>query len=91
MVPAEGLTHLKTAVASHPQGDWELIVKANGKTLLTKLVSKGTTTDKGWLDVSVDLSDYAGKEVEVELLNQANDWHWEAAFWGEIEIAHMAK
>ena len=34
----------------------------------------------------MDLSAYAGKTVNLELLNQANGWHFESAFWGLIAV-----
>jgi len=29
----------------------------------------------------------AGKTVNLELLNQADAWSWEAGYWAEIRIA----
>ncbi len=34
----------------------------------------------------VDLSQYAGKEIKLELVNQASDWAWEAGYWAKIEL-----
>ena len=63
-----------------------MIVKANDKELLEQVVGK-ETADDGWLEVEVDLSDYAGKEVFLELVNHPNGWMYEAAYWAQIEIA----
>ena len=76
---------LKLVVGHHPSGDWDLVVKADGKELLKQLVGKQTAED-GWLEVETDLSDYAGNEVFLELVNQANGWAFEAGYWAEIEI-----
>lgn len=40
----------------------------------------------GWMDVRIDLSEYAGKTILVELLNQPTGWSWEAAYWANIAI-----
>ena len=69
-------------------GDWELLVKADGKELFKTVVDKETAIAEysGWMDVDVDLTDYAGKTVKLELVNQANGWAWEAAYWAQIEL-----
>ncbi len=84
-VPTDKKTTLRMLVAHDPRGDWQLLVKADGKTLLQQPVTPDTTDD-GWLEASVDLSDRAGEEVKLELVNQASDWSFEAAYWAEIEL-----
>jgi hypothetical protein len=78
---------LKLVVGHHPSGDWGLIVKANDEELFGQLVGK-ETADDGWLEVEVDLSDYAGKEIFLELVNQPTGWSFEAAYWAKIEIVN---
>ncbi|MBQ9873590.1 MAG: ADP-ribosylglycohydrolase family protein [Thermoguttaceae bacterium] len=65
-------------------GDYELIVKIDGNEALKRVVSKDTVGEDGWAQIDVDLSDYAGKEVLVEILNQPNGWSWEAAYFDSI-------
>ena len=84
-VPAGKKTVLRLAVGHHEQGDWTLIVRADGKELLKKSVGKDTATG-GWMDVEVDLSEFAGKAVKVELVNQASDWAFEAAYWARVAV-----
>ena len=84
-LPAGAKAALKLTVGHHPQGDWLLLVKADGKELLRQTVGKATAKD-GWLTVTVDLGDHAGKSVALELSNAANGWSWEAAYWAEIAI-----
>ena len=72
-------------VGHDPQGDWDLIVKADGKELLKQPVSKDTAAG-GWLDVRVDLSAYAGKQIKLELVNQPSGWSFEAGYWAEIKV-----
>jgi len=84
-VPADKKTTLRLVVGHDPQGDWTLIVKANGKELFKKSVGRDTATN-GWMEVSVDLSAYGGKEVVLELVNQPSGWSYEAGYWAEISI-----
>jgi hypothetical protein len=84
-IPAGKKTTLRLIVGHHPEGDWMLLVKADGKELLRKSVGK-ETAENGWMQTDVDLSDYAGKEINLELVNQASDWAWEAGYWANVEL-----
>jgi len=84
-IPEGKKTTLHVVVGHYPEGDFVLVVKADGKELFSKTVGKETSKD-GWVDVNVDLSGYAGKSPKIELINQANGWSYEAAYWGEISI-----
>jgi hypothetical protein len=33
-----------------------------------------------------NLSQYAGSEILLELINEANGWSYEAAYWGKIAV-----
>ena len=85
-LPASGKPTLRVVVAHDPQGDFDLIVRANGQQLLRKPVSKKTATSGVWLNESLDLSRFAGKTVQLELVNQPTGWSFEAAYWGEIAV-----
>ena len=78
-------TTLKLVVGNDERGDWDLIIKANGRELTRKTIS-GETAPGGWLDVKVDLSPYAGKTIELELINQPTAWKFEAGHWAEISL-----
>jgi hypothetical protein len=84
-IPADKKTKLSLIVGHHPEGDWTLIVKAAGKELLKKTIGKETATEL-WTFVEVDLSQYAGKKVKLELLNEASEWKFEAGYWAKIEL-----
>ena len=84
-VPKGKSTRLQMSVSHHPEGDWQLIVVANGEKLHDSIIGKGTVKN-GWLDVAVDLSKFAGKNVIVEIHNHANGWHYEAGYWSRLEI-----
>jgi hypothetical protein len=84
-IPAGRKTKLSLIVGHHPEGDWTLIVKADGKELFKVPIGKETTKDL-WTYVEVDLSQYAGKKAKLELLNQASEWKFEAGYWAKIEL-----
>jgi hypothetical protein len=84
-IPTGKTTTLHLTVGHHPQGDWELIVRADGKELFRKAVSK-STTKKCWMDASVDLTPLAGKEINLELLNQPTGWNCEAGYWAKVDV-----
>lgn len=77
---------LRLVVGHDPQGDFDLIVRADGQQLLRKPVSPATATDGHWLTQVVDLSAYAGRSVKLELVNQPSGWAWEAAYWAELKV-----
>ncbi|MHC4752134.1 MAG: hypothetical protein ACYTFW_19955, partial [Planctomycetota bacterium] len=72
-------------VGHHPEGDWNLIVAVDGKGIIRKTVGKETATD-GWMQTEVDLSDFEGKKVKLELINQPTGWQNEAGYWAEISL-----
>lgn len=80
-----GKTTLALTVGRHPDGDWVLIVKADDKELLKKTIGPESAKDL-WTDIEVDLSQYAGKEVKLELVNQPSEWKFEAGYWAKIEL-----
>ena len=52
-----------------------------GETTLESLTVDRTTTDaQGWVQVNVDLSDYAGQEVKLEMLGKG------VTFWHNVRI-----
>jgi hypothetical protein len=81
-VAAQGKTFVRALVASDKRGDFQLIVKVADKPVLEQTV----TPETGWAAIEVDLTPYAGKSVKVELINQPNDWKWEAAYWARIDV-----
>ncbi len=86
-VPAGKKARLHLVVAHDPQGDFDLIVRADGRELLRKAVSKATATADPWLAQEVDLSGFAGKPApKIELINQPSGWSFEAAYWAKISV-----
>ncbi|MFM7037661.1 MAG: PVC-type heme-binding CxxCH protein [Planctomycetaceae bacterium] len=85
LLPTAKKVKLIVSVASHDQGDWQLAVIVNGQSRHQSNIRH----DAGkvvWRDVSIDLSDLAGQEVRVELLNRANDWANEFGFWNGLQV-----
>ncbi|VGO21947.1 Unsaturated rhamnogalacturonyl hydrolase YteR [Pontiella sulfatireligans] len=85
-VPAGKKTTVELSVLNDHRGDFNLVVQADGKEIFHKEIAEGT-----WQDLSVDLSEYAGKSIELEVLNQASGWKFEAAYWSRIAIQSKDK
>ncbi|HPD28980.1 MAG TPA: ADP-ribosylglycohydrolase family protein [Phycisphaerae bacterium] len=83
-IPPGKKTTLHLVVGHHPQGDWVLRVSAD-RQLVHKVIGKETAPD-GWTSIDVDLSEYAGQIITLQLTNEANGWSYEAAYWAKIEI-----
>ncbi len=65
----------------HP-ADWQLRVLANGKVIADQIVG----AESVGLDVSVDLSQFAGRRIKLSIENRANNWHNEWAYWNKVEV-----
>ena len=85
-IPKDTRTTLKLRVSHHPHGDWQLRVLANGKVIADQIVGPKTVGKDEWLDVSVDLSQFAGTKVNLSIENRANDWQNEWAYWNRVQI-----
>ena len=81
-------TVLKISAGRHPEGDWQLIVRAAGKELYRSMVD-ATTAKEGWLDHDVDLSGFADKDIVVEVANEATGWSNEHGFWSRLEVVEQ--
>ena len=88
-VPRGKKTVLQLKVSHHPHGDWQLRVLAGKDLLADQLVSAETVTDE-WLDVTVDLSKYAGSQIQLRIENRANDWRNEWAYWHTVKVVSQA-
>lgn len=84
-LPAGGKPKLRLSVSYDPQGDWQLIVKGNGKTLYDGVIGPKTTRN-GWADLEIDLAPFAGRKLTLELHNHPNNWSWEFGYWGRVEV-----
>jgi hypothetical protein len=84
-VPASGDTRLSLSVSCDRRGDWLLVVKANGQELHQSVVGPATVQD-GWREVAIDLTRFAGEQVQLEMYNAANNWDREFGYWRRAEL-----
>ena len=84
-LPTAATVKLRLSVAAHEQGDWQLVVNVNGEPRHQSIVKRNGRNVE-WRDIVVDLSDLAGQPVTIDLLNKANDWNNEFAYWNAAEI-----
>jgi hypothetical protein len=84
-LPPNRKSVLKLEVGHDARGDWDLIVRANGEQLLRQTIGP-ETTKLGWTEVDVDLTQFAGKSVKLELVNEPTEWRYEAAHWSKIAV-----
>jgi hypothetical protein len=84
-IAAGGKLTLRVVAGHHEQSFWTLIVRVDGKDLQTKVVGPTTSKD-GWLELTVDLSAYAGKSPLVELVQVADANGIPVAYWAEVAL-----
>jgi putative membrane-bound dehydrogenase-like protein len=84
-IPMGKKTHLKISVTHNPHGDFQLVVRVDGKILEDRIVSSKTVKNE-WADLEIDLSKFAGKKVKLSIENKPNDWANEWAYWNQIKI-----
>jgi len=85
-VPDGKKTTLRMRVSHHPHGDWQLRVLADGKVIADQIVGSKTVGTNEWLDVSVDLTSFAGRRINLDIENRANNWANEWAYWNSVKI-----
>jgi len=84
-VPEGKTTKLKVRASYHAHGDWQLRVLV-GKEILHDQIVSNETVNGEWLDLEIDLSRFAGREINLVVENRANDWLNEFGYWGKIEV-----
>ena len=87
-IPRDRKTSLNLRVSHHPHGNWQLRVLANGKVIADQIIGAETVGHDEWLNVSVDLSRFAGQPVNLTLENRANNWQNEWAYWNTVEVVN---
>jgi hypothetical protein len=85
VLPKDRKSRLELEVHRHSEGDWNLIVLANDEKLQETLIGKDNANEK-WVTVSVDLSQFAGVPLLLEVQNAPNNWQYEDAYWSRIAI-----
>ncbi|QDV30440.1 Cytochrome c [Planctopirus ephydatiae] len=89
-LPADKPSRLLVHVANDSRGDFRLVVKVNGKVIYEEIIGK-STTESGWARREIDLAPFAGTQPVIEVLNEANNWAYEFAYWGELRVTSEAK
>lgn len=86
-VPAQGPTTLVMTAGRHREGDYRLVVKADGQTVHDQPVDAQSTTEY-WQDVAIDLSRFAGRKIPIQLEVHPTGWAWEWAYFMPPEFRH---
>ena len=89
-VPAGAKSQLAFAVSQHApsetdQKSWELQVFANGREMLSKTIDE-SATHGNWLDLTVDLSEFAGRRVRLELRHKSGGSDQPYAYWHGVRV-----
>jgi putative membrane-bound dehydrogenase-like protein len=85
-VPNNKTTRLTMRLSHHPHGDWQLRVLAGADVLSDQMVAAKTVSSDEWVEVSVDLTKYAGRTILLSIENRANNWQNEWAYWNRVSI-----
>ena len=85
-VPEDKETSLQLRVSHHPHGDWQLRVLVDKEVLTNQIVGPKMVSKDEWAQVTVDLTKFAGKKIELSIENRANNWHCEWAYWNRIRV-----
>lgn len=82
-LPADKTVKLKFSVASHDEGDWQLLASVNGKD-----VNRQTIGHDGerWKNVEIDLAPWKGQKVALSLENHPTDWMYEFSYWADLKL-----
>ncbi|MDF1755626.1 MAG: hypothetical protein P1U89_22750 [Verrucomicrobiales bacterium] len=84
-VPRDQATRLRARVSYHPHGSWRLRILAGGEVLADQVVDFETVKSE-WLDIDVDLTQFAGRDIDLTLENAAHRGKHNFAYWGKVEI-----
>ncbi len=85
-IPKGKKTRLYMRVSHHPHGDWQLRVLAAGEVMVDKIIGSQTVSDDEWIEVSVDLSKFAGRRIQLLIENRPNNWRNEWAYWNRVVV-----
>ena len=85
-IPKGKKTSLSMRVSHHPHGDWQLRVVAAGEVLADQIIGSRSVSDDEWLDVTVDLTRFAGRRIRLSIENRPNDWRNEWAYWNRVSV-----
>lgn len=84
-LPSDKRYTLRFFVRHDDDGDWRMTARVNGKVVRQLEVNSENCRD-GWAEVRIDLGEFAGTRVNVELANEATGWAFEFGYWSEIGL-----
>ncbi len=84
-LPEGKSSSLRIRASHHPHGDRKLVVRAEDIVLHESVVGPETVQDE-WVSVEIDLYEFAGRNIRIELPNKATGWRNEWAYWDKIEL-----
>jgi hypothetical protein len=85
-IPKDKKTTLTMRVSHHPHGDWQLRVLASGKILTDQIIGPKSVSADEWQNVTVDLTPFAGRKIQLTIENRPNNWKHEWAYWNRVSI-----
>jgi hypothetical protein len=85
-IPENKKTFLQMRVSHHPHGDWQLRVLAAGEVLTDQIIGSKTVSQDEWLNVTVDLTKFAGQRIQLSIENRPNNWANEWAYWNRVVV-----
>ena len=86
-LPPERAIRLAFAVVNNESNDWRLVVKVNGRILEDAIIGPAETGND-WADFEIDLTDYAGTRIRLELIHFANNWQGEYGYWDNVKLIY---
>jgi len=85
-IPKGKKTTLTMRVSHHPHGDWQLRVIASGETLADQIIGPKSVSADEWKSVTVDLTKFAGRKIQLTIENRPNNWRNEWAYWNRVSL-----
>jgi len=80
-VPSGKTTQLHFNVAAREKGKWVLRVFAQAR-----LIHKELIDTAAWKPITIDLTEFAGQEIKVQLENFAYDLQNDYAYWNDLRV-----
>ena len=82
-VPADTPGTLLFDCTAHDRGDWDLVVRVNGREVKKQRI---TPDEPRWKRVSLPLAPWKGQTIEVSLENHPSAWMYEFSYWSDLRV-----
>jgi hypothetical protein len=91
-VPPASKPMLDLLISHEPQRRWELVVMVNGMVHHQQRIEPElTASQRGFANILVDLSPFAGQKIWLEVQQRAHQGEWAAAFWKRVAIVERGE